>query len=223
MKVKITLPKKAELVLKPPQTVNFNQTILKISKEKIITINISQELGTTPEKIYNYLKKLIGEKVKKGEILAEKKGLILKKIIKSPHSGEIIEINHLKGTLSIKTDLTDKTFEFKEIKGKILEKQDDELVIDLKEPLKITLKKTNLAYLTGGEFQTIQKDAKITQEQIKDKIVFLEEKSYYLENKLTALKAKCLITLYPPKNKKTRFAQIMQIKDAKLLLNTQKK
>ncbi len=64
-------------------------------------INISQLLKIKPETIHRYLRKKIGEEVLMGEALVVVRSFFSSKIVKSPISGRIKEIDLTKGTLSL--------------------------------------------------------------------------------------------------------------------------
>ena len=223
MKVEIIFPKSAKLNFTPPKKISFGDVVFKAAKKKKIVLNISHELKIEPEKIYNYLKKLIGETVEKDEVLAEKKGFLSKKVVKSPFSGKVVEINHLTGTLTLETEETDFFEKFKELEGEVLEKKGNKLVVDLKEPTILKLKKTNLSSLSGGKLAKIKKDQEFTKEEVEDKVVLIEKTSEYLESKLAALKAKGIITLYPPKRPDLAFAQLAKVNDFNLAFQQKKK
>lgn len=65
-------------------------------------INISQTLGISPKDTENFLKRKIGERIFKGELLAEKVDVLgRKKIITSPNDGTLEHLNEETGDLRI--------------------------------------------------------------------------------------------------------------------------
>jgi len=65
---------------------------------------LAQQLGVSSKTVIKYLKKALGQKIKKGEVVAEKKGFIGKKEVFSPIDGILDSITK-KGCLRIKTTL----------------------------------------------------------------------------------------------------------------------
>ena len=222
MKVEIHLPKSAKISFHLPKRVRFDETIFKIAKKKKEVLNIAKELKIEPEKIYNYLKKLIGERVEKGEILAEKKTLFSKKTFQSPFSGRVVEINHFSGTLTLETQEAESFEEFKGLQGEIVEKKGNKLVVDLKDLIALKVKKTNLPNLLAGRLSKIEKEKNFEKTDVENQIVLIEKTSDYIENKLLALKTKAIITLYPPKNKNLKFAQLSKVSDFSLAFENKK-
>lgn len=64
-------------------------------------IPVAGILHINPSSLPKYFKKQIGESVKLGETLVEKKGLLSHKLIKSPLAGKISEIDLKKGTMTL--------------------------------------------------------------------------------------------------------------------------
>jgi hypothetical protein len=68
-----------------------------------VAINIAEDLGIPIRKVRNVLRKNTGDLVEEGDILAEKKGLMGGKIIKSTISGIVARIDEEKGSIIIKS------------------------------------------------------------------------------------------------------------------------
>lgn len=82
------------------EKVKKNQEIATFTSQKREELEVARVLKVVPNKIIDFLKKVRG-KVNQGEVIAEKKGLLSKKEIKSPFDGEIEEIDLKKGTLTL--------------------------------------------------------------------------------------------------------------------------
>jgi hypothetical protein len=65
--------------------------------------SLAKELGVPPKKVANYLQKALGQKVKKGEVIAFKKGLLGKKEILSPVTGVLDSLTD-QGVLKVKVN-----------------------------------------------------------------------------------------------------------------------
>ncbi len=222
MKAKITLPKSAKIPFTLPKTIKFGETVYETSKKTTVRLNIAQELKIKPPDIYKYLKKLIGESVTQGEIIAEKKGLFFKKHLSSPVNGKVTEINHTTGTITIETqDLKDIT-SFNELKGKIIKKEKNTIIVELKDAISFTIKKTSFNTVAGGKLVSIEKTEEIDREKVEDKFVLIKKITPYLQNKLKALKTKAVITLYTPTENNLDFILINKIDDFESLLKNKR-
>lgn len=80
----------SDVVGKYPQTGGFR------------LINVSQELNVSPKDITKYLLRTQGKNIYKGELLAEKKGLLGKKEIKAPTDAVIESIDSITGIVMLK-------------------------------------------------------------------------------------------------------------------------
>src|SRR5438067_2085971 len=89
------------LLVKEGQKVDFKTPLLETPVSTTISINIASHLGIAPSQIFLSIKKVVGENIQKGELLAQKKTLLSKKTFTSPYEGVLKEINHEDGTIVI--------------------------------------------------------------------------------------------------------------------------
>ncbi len=76
MNLSFSLPQNSTCLLKVGQKVDFETPFFAGRKSEDVTILIAEKMGIPPAKIFTYLKKFVGDTVKKGDILAAKKGLL---------------------------------------------------------------------------------------------------------------------------------------------------
>src|SRR3990167_5451365 len=101
-------------------------------------INISENLGISPKDTENFLKRKVGERIYKGELLAEKVDVLgRKKIVTSPNDGTLEHLNEETGDLRItflskKVELPAGVFgiveDIDKIKGKVIIKTQASIV-----------------------------------------------------------------------------------------------
>jgi len=94
------LPLKGEVLIKEGDTVEAEQIIARAYLPgDVELLNIAGQLGVSGDEIKPYLKKKEGDEVKKGEIIAESKGLfgMFKTQVKSPIDGVIESISFVTG------------------------------------------------------------------------------------------------------------------------------
>lgn len=103
MKTTITvhIPQDSEIVVGVGDKVENDTAIIIVKKSSQETIlNLSKLLGVKPQKISQYIKRQMGEKLAKDEIIAEKKSFLSSTFVKSPAEGMIGEINLSVGSLT---------------------------------------------------------------------------------------------------------------------------
>lgn len=115
MKTKIYLPIQpfAKIMVSSGDQINNKTVIQQIPAQfQQKEIPVGKILNIHPSTIPKYFKKKIGEEIMVGEIIAQKKGLLSTRLVKSPLSGRITQIDLKKGTLTIsgQTNETKKTF-----------------------------------------------------------------------------------------------------------------
>ncbi|GIW62549.1 MAG: hypothetical protein KatS3mg090_0375 [Patescibacteria group bacterium] len=211
MIVKIKIPSKQKLNININDIVNFDKQLFKLTHKKNIVIPIAKQLNIKPIKIYDYLKKLIDEKVSEGEILAEKKSFLSHKKIRSEYTGKIIEIHHDTGDITLETETEDSSG-FKNISGKIINISKDLLEIELKDCYSIEINSTNISQLSGNKLSIITRLDQIKSDTVANKAVFIKKINPYLEAKLLALKTKLIITTKKP-NSGVKYIVVSKIKD----------
>ena len=107
MKVPVKFPQSVELLIESGQKVDFSTPFFKKKSKKSIKIPLSDILKFKPEKIFLSLKKVMGDAIKKGDLLAENHSFLSSKQYFSSVDGIIKEIDHLNGTLTVELE-TDK-------------------------------------------------------------------------------------------------------------------
>lgn len=124
--LEILLPEGAKVQVKVGDKVD-SEKIIAVCEGKTKQFDLSRLLGIPGKKVGKHLLISLGGKVKKGQIVAEKKGFFKRNFFKSPITG-ILEALSEKGILKIKQDLK------KEIKtptkGKVTQVKADKILIE---------------------------------------------------------------------------------------------
>ncbi|QQG44016.1 MAG: hypothetical protein HYW86_04090 [Candidatus Roizmanbacteria bacterium] len=197
MLLSFIIEEEGDILIKSGQTVNFKDPLIQKTKAHELKIPLSSILNVSPSSIFKSLKKFVGEEIKKGELIAENKGLLSAKKYFSESDGIIKEINHHEGTviLEVSSDQKDTTLTF--FKGYVTNIKDKEITIEVQKYKEFELKKASGDF--GGEI--IYKDEKalseVTEEKIKDKIIIVDKIPAFMQVKLEALGAKGFVFLYP--------------------------
>lgn len=211
MTIKIKIPEEeGNLLLKIGDKINFGQPFFEKKINEKIIINVAEKLKIKPKNIFNFLKKFVGDSVKKDELLAFKKDFFSIKKILSPVDGLIKEINHEEGTIIIEIKKDRKKLIYADFEGEVETIKNNFLELKVKKIISDTIKKT--AYSQGGKCLYLVDDLKqitnLTINEIENKIIILNEINDVLLSKLETLGAKILIlnqSFKSPENKKIIF------------------
>lgn len=102
MKTTITvhIPEGSEVNVASGDTITAGSPVAVLTKSsEVITFNLAEILGVSPQKISKYLKRKLGETLGKDEVIAEKKNFMSSVVVKSPQEGVIGEIDLSTGNL----------------------------------------------------------------------------------------------------------------------------
>ncbi len=214
MVISYPIPSGNVCLVKAGNIIGFETPLFEKKIHQDIQVNISRELGIDPKSIFRYLKKLVGEKVNKGDVIAHNKGLFTNKKVRSPESGIIKEVDHHQGILIIETEDKKKNQILSPFKGEVEKISKDSLTINILKAQEFALKKAGEDF--GGEVFYLNSLSSLSENEISNKIFFCEQLSSYLQVKSEALGVIGYITMQElPENTKAFFAQIKNIDDVK--------
>ncbi len=214
MVITISIPDNAKCLLKENQKVDIGTPYLEKRSESRAEVAVAKRLDIDPSKIFHYLKKLVGEKIKKGETLALKKGFFTTVRIKSDYDGVIQEINHNDGVLVITTEEGDSKTHNAFFKGKVKKIEDNEIKLEVEEMKEFHL--SNATDNFGGEtfFLNGSPDS-LTSTDVSGKVLIAESISNFAQIKAEALGTLGFVTLnkIEEKNEDVHYAQLKNIAD----------
>jgi len=193
MTITYNLPDETVILVKEGFKVDFQTLLLEKKVGKDLEINISKELDIDPKNIFRHLKKLVGEKIDKGSLLAEKKDCFSTKKFFSPESGIVKEIDHNKGILVISTVGKEKNKILSPFKGEIEKVDKYSLQIKINKGEEFPVKNPSSDF--GGE--VIYFDPSLTQSalELSKKIILTDHITSYIQVKTEAMGAKGFVTL----------------------------
>jgi len=185
MILSIQIPQGAHVKIKAGDKVDFDSPLFEIPSSAEHTLSFTQKLGIEPSKIFHYLKKFVGEDVKKGDVIALKKGVLSAKIVTSEYEGKIKEIDHNEGNIVITTK-GKKDLLFSSIKGEIAEIKNKEIHIEVKEGKEFELKKSASNF--GGKTVYVKDPSVLlSSNNVAGRILIAESVSSYNQSKMDAL------------------------------------
>ncbi len=193
MLITISIPEEGTCLLKSGQKVDFDSFFLekKIPSDSIIPI--SAKLKVKPDKIFRYLKKFVGDKIERNEIIAEKKSLFSTETIISENTGIIKEINHSEGNLLV-TNLQQSTQIKAFFKGEVNSITKNEMKLKVDSAEEFALKTVN-ADFGGFALYIKDKDKSISAQDSLNPIMIIESFTNYLQAKAEALGIKGFVYL----------------------------
>ncbi|MFA6016621.1 MAG: hypothetical protein WC744_00870 [Patescibacteria group bacterium] len=206
-------------LLKEGQTVDFDTPFLQKKVEEEVIISIAKNLSVSPQKIFHYLKKFVGESIEKNETIAINKGLFTTKKIVSKYSGLIKEINHSDGSITIlsktETENTINTF----FKGKVNKIKKNELTIEVNKGEAFPLKNVNKNF--GGKAFYSEENSDFNSENVFNSVVICENITSYYKAKAEALGCQGFLSLSKLiEESEIPFAQLKNINDYKKIIKT---
>ena len=103
MKLLVKVPNNSDLLITTGQEVDFDTPLLRKQSTAAKIVPIANILKFEPEKIFINLRKLVGEQLQPGDLIAEHKTVFSTKQYYSETNGTITEINHMTGSIVIET------------------------------------------------------------------------------------------------------------------------
>ena len=206
-------------LLKEDQDVDFETPFLQKKVEEEINISIAKNLNVSPQKIFHYLKKFVGEIVEKGETIAINKGIFTTKKNVSKYSGLIKEINHSDGSITIlsKTETEDTINSY--FKGKVDKIKKNELLIEVSKGEEFPGKNINQNF--GGKTFYSDENLDLNSENIFNSIVVCENITSYYKAKAEALGCRGFLSLSKlAEDSGIPSAQLKNINDYKKIVKT---
>lgn len=185
MIVNIAIPKNSKCLLKKGQEVDFNTPFLDTEENVNIQIPIANSLNISPSKIFNFLKKFVGENIKKGDIIAVKKGFFSSYKVICEHDGVIQEINHNEGIIIIQSEDGPKNKIPAYFKGEIQDIKNNIIHLKVKSANEFDITKSNNNF--GGKTTYSKSDNILLSSEIQNKILIAENLTDYDISKAEAL------------------------------------
>ncbi len=193
------IPPRAKVLVKEKDEVTIETPLATLILEgEVLTIDLSTYLSVSPHKVGKYLKKSIGDSIKEGDVLAEKKSLLSSIVIKSPQSGIITQIDLKTGHIAFQIREGKSQTIYPTMQGRVKTVNPQAIEIEC-EAKDLDVEKAGgkqvmglLSYITGKNVTVLSNMGDV------DKvIVLLEEVTLAALSKLDALGARAVISKSP--------------------------
>lgn len=189
------------LLIKENQEVDFKTVLSRKSVTNEVKIPLASDLQIDPKKIFLHLIKVVGDEVKKGEVIARKKTVLSQKDYVSPYSGLIKEINHNDGSLTLAADTQKEQVKNSYFVGTVAEIKKNNVKLKVKKAQQFALKEASSDF--GGEFVVFEPSEDTALENFAKKVVFFDSISSIFQVKLEVIGALGFVTLQAPQEKLT--------------------
>jgi len=195
MIVKVHISEDSRCLLKPRNEVSFGDLFLEKKTNLETEVFISRDLKISPKNIFRFLKKLVGDQVKKEEAIAIKKDFFGKKIVTSQVNGIIKIIDHNSGKIIISDDEKFKTTTKAFFKGEVIDIRKNylELKLEKAEQFELTSSSSNFG---GQTYYFEQSDIYgLTSSKIENRIIISKSFNALIQAKIEAIGALGLVSL----------------------------
>lgn len=200
MVLSIPMPEAGKPLIKSGQKVDFNTPIFEQKIRREMKIFISQKIDVSPQKIFQYIKKLVGDRVEKGELLAEKKSFMGGRHYKSEYEGILKEINHTDGSVVLEVSTQENTIATSFFKGEITKIDGKELHLKVEKAKQFEVKEQTGSF--GGKTYIMKKEHdQVSEEDVAGCVIIADSVSSYSQMKLEALGVSGFVILHHLKEK----------------------
>ncbi|MBI4973625.1 hypothetical protein HZC27_03385 [Candidatus Roizmanbacteria bacterium] len=191
----IPLPERGKPLIKVGQRVDFNTPLFEEKIHKEVKVFISQKIGVSPKKIFQHLKKLVGDTIQTGDLLAENKSFMAGRRYTSEHTGILKEINHIDGSILIEVSSTDRAVRNAFFIGEAVKIEDGSLQIKVASAHEYEIKNGKDSF--GGKAVYVKNENdSYDEESVSGNVVIANTISGYHQTKMEALGASGFATLH---------------------------
>ncbi|MCX7881141.1 MAG: hypothetical protein N2482_01345 [Patescibacteria group bacterium] len=221
MIISFSFPKETNCLLKSGQKVDFTTPFLEKNQEEEIKISLTQELNIHSKDIFRCLKKVVGDEIKKGELIALKKNFFSLKKITAPADGLIQEVSHETGEIILKVKKNEKNIINAFFTGEITEIKNNVIHFKVKKKEEYPIKSATNNF--GGQvFYFKENETDFNAEDIENKTVVSEKYHPYIQLKIEVLGAKGFVSLNKlPQETELDFCQLKLIGDLEKIFSHQ--
>ncbi len=193
MKISIPYPEGVKILVRDNQHVNFSSPFYTNKTPHKTIIPLAETLKFQPERIFIALKKVIGDRIRKGELLAEHKAFFSTKHYIANVDGILVDIDHTKGSITIQLDTeSDQTVPCY-FDGIITSISDDHIELEVGNARMCELVESAPSAL-GGAVYYLGTGAELSDEAIENHIIVAANIDPLTAIKLSTFGAKCVVT-----------------------------
>lgn len=194
MVVKLQIPESAEIHLTKGQKVTVHEPFYSQASHEDIVVPFARKLGIKPQDIFKHTKVVVGDQIKEGDVLGEKKRVIGTSKLTADSAGTVKRIDHLTGEIVISaiSDRSRATPAFFSADVTDISEEDHTISVELGKTIEYD---ATGDIDCGGMLNYIpDKDFFLCgEEDVKDRIILLDTVQSHIETKIEALGAEGVI------------------------------
>lgn len=194
MVVKLHIPENAQLLVTKGQKVKVHEPFYSLASDEDMIIPFAKQLGIKPKDIFKYAKVVVGDMLKEGDQLGERKKVIGTKKVQTENAGTVKHIDFNTGDITIAIPSAKGSEVATFFTGEIVDISDEEHSVSVEIGKADTYEATGmtdlggtLGYISDKEFFTCG------EEDVKDRIILLDTVQSHIETKIEALGAEGVI------------------------------
>ncbi len=221
MVIAYAVPKDAKILVKANQKIDFSTALFDESTHEEIDLRLAEHLHIPSSKIFQYLKKFVGEEVHKGDVIAAKKGVFSQNVITSEYSGIVKEINHAEGVMRIRVQSERSQVQYAPFTGEVQSVAKNIISVKVKEGKEFPLKRASSTFGAKTCYLRDSQSSSFEPEHIDRSIVVSEHINAYLLTKFEVLGAKGFVTTNSLPEEYEHSAQIKNLDDVEKIFGLQ--
>jgi len=195
MIIDIEIPEDTRCLLKLGEKIDIGKPYLEKKVHQHLDIYISKDLGIKADKIFQVLKKLVGDTVKKNELIALKKDLFGEKKLLSPVDGTVKEIDHEQGKIILTIDEKEKKTYSAFFKGEVVSLKKNLLQINIGKGEEFPIIKISNSFGGGAYYLDKNNFFSFTSNDIKKRVIISESVNSLIRSKIEALGGIGIVTI----------------------------
>src|SRR3989344_3063360 len=198
MDIHIQLPENSKLLLKKGTAVAIGDKFYSLSSQKDLAVPISSPLKINPGRIFQHLDVTVGQEVEKGTLLASKKTFLGRKSVTSENKGTITKVDHETGEVTISGGQSTSGVVTAFFNGEIVDYDKQKYLVTIAINKGDAFELKEVSENGGGKIVHIDITANyfsLTEEDLKGKIILIDELQNHMTAKLEALGAMGILTL----------------------------
>lgn len=194
MVIRISIPEDVHVNVKAGQMVDFTTPLYTKKTAQQIRLAIAEQLKVPPKRIFQYLKKFVGDTVEKGDVIARHQSLFSTKLYKSEHHGIIKEIRHEDGSIILEATSDDALTIYSYFSGEIDTIEKKCIGLKVKHGVSMELKKADAQF--GGKKYVYESNAPMLAESVQDSVLCVQQLPGYELAKCEALGCRGAVALH---------------------------
>lgn len=209
----ISLQDKGKILYKVGQHISMGDPFYKTRVCHEVRLSLVEKLAIEPKNIFRHLKKNVGDKINKEELLAEKRSLFSSKQYKSEYEGLIKEVDHIEGIVLIEITQEEEQQNRAYFTGEVVEIDKKEMKLKVNKGKVLDAKDISEDF--GGPIIILPDNPNnLTEEEIKGRVYCSRKLLGYEQMKIEALGAVGIISLHSLSERSgIPFAHLNEIKN----------